>query len=97
MTNPAVLGWLWGLLPGTREWLLVALVVVALYGRSSLVRQGVARLVRPWKTRSSGTNRPPKSAWLADHWFLLFAAIASSSVAAWIVTWMILAHRPPRP
>ncbi len=96
MTCPAPLGWLWGLLPGPRELALVALVVVALYGRSETARRGFARLVRPWTTRPSGAKGPPpRPVWWADRWFLAFVTIASAAVVAWIVTWMNVVHRPP--
>jgi len=97
MMNPVLpLGWLWGLLPGPREWLLVALVVVALYGRSETARRGFARAVRPWTTRPSGPKgRPAAWGWLADRWFVAVAASAAAAVAAWVVTWMNVVHRPP--
>jgi hypothetical protein len=99
MIDPAALGWFWGFLPGPREWALVALVVVALYGRSELARRGFARVVRPWTTRPSGaTGKPtPRPPWWADRWFLIVAAVASAAVAAWVVTWMTVVHRPPPP
>jgi hypothetical protein len=92
-------GWLVGLIPGGREWLLVALVVAALYGRSMMARRGFARVIRPWTTRPSNSkaNGAPRTNWLADRWFLLLAAVASSAVAAWVVSWMILVHRRPGP
>ena len=96
MTNPALIGWLWGFLPGPREWVLVGLVVVALYGRSELARRGFARVVRPWTTRPFGATGPQPS-WLADRWFLIVAAVASAAVAAWVVTWMTVVHRGPGP
>ena len=91
------MGWLWGLLPGFREWVLVAIVAVALYGRSELARRGIARLVRPWTTRPSRATGSTRPSWMADRWFLLAAAIASAAVAAWVVTWMNVVHRPPGP
>ena len=99
MTHPALMGWLWGFLPGPREWVVLALVVATLYGRSELARRGFARLVRPWTTRPSGaTGRPKlKPGWLADRWFLILAAVASAAVAAWVVTWMTVVHRVPGP
>jgi len=95
MNNPVLMGWLWGLLPGPREWVLVALVVVALYGRSETARRGFARVVRPWTTRpDSGASGRPAPAWLGDRWFLVVAASAAAAVAAWVVTWMTIVHRP---
>ena len=91
------MGWLWGFLPGPREWLLVGLVVVALYGRSELARRAIARVVRPWTTRPLGANGRPRPAWMDDRWFLVIAAVASAAVAAWVVTWMTVVHRPPGP
>ena len=96
MTIPvSPLGWLWGILPGLREWFLVAPVVVALYGRSETARRGFARAVRPWKTRPDGAKGRPPSRWLSDRWLLVVAAVASAAVAAWVVTWMTVVHRPP--
>ncbi len=97
MTCPILLGWLWGLLPGPRELLLVALVVVTLYGRSETARHGFARLVRPWKARPDGAKGRPASSWMADRWFVVLAASAAAAVAAWVVTWMTVVHRPPGP
>ena len=95
MNYPVLMGWLWGLLPGPREWVLVALVVVALYGRSETARRGFARVVRPWTTRpGSGASGRPAPAWLGDRWFLVVAASAAAAVAAWVVTWMTIVHRP---
>ncbi len=91
------MGWLWGLLPGPREWVLVAMVVVALYGRSETARRGFARLVRPWTTLPNRATGPLKLGWLADRWFLIVAMAASAAVAAWVVTWMNVIHRPPGP
>ena len=96
MTSPVFLGWLWGLLPGPREWLLVAMVVVTLYGRSGMARRGFTRAVRPWTTRPGGPAGSPARAWLADRWFVV-AAAAAAGVAAWVVTWMTVVHRPPGP
>ncbi len=97
MIDPARLGWFWGFLPGPREWVLVALVVVALYGRSETARRGFARVVRPWTTRPDRATGRPKPVWLADRWVLIVTAIASAAVAAWVVTWMTVVHRPPAP
>ena len=91
------MGWLWGFLPGPREWVVLALVVVALYGRSEMARRGFARVVRPWTTRPVGASGRPQPDWLADRWFLIVAAVASAAVAAWVVTWMTVVHRPPGP
>lgn len=93
MTIPLPPFWLWGLLPGPREIILVALVVAALYGRSETVRRGLPRLLRPWTDR---TRRPSGSNWLADRWFVVVASAAAAAVAAWIVTWMVVAQGPPR-
>jgi hypothetical protein len=96
MIDPARLGWFWGFLPGPREWALVLVVVVVLYGRSETARRGVARLVRPWTTR--GGVGSPSSGWRpGDRWTLIITAIASAAVAAWIVTWITVVRRPPTP
>jgi hypothetical protein len=97
MIDPARWGWFWGFLPGPREWVLVALVVVALYGRSETARRGFARVVRPWTTRPDRADGTPQPNWLADRWVLIVTAIASAAVAAWVVTWMTVVHRPPGP
>ncbi len=97
MDNPALMGWLWGLLPGPREWALVAIVVVALYGRSETARRGFARLARPWTTRPDRSTGWPRLGWPADRWFLVVAASAAAAVAAWVVTWMTVIHRPGPP
>ncbi len=94
MNSPALLGWFWGLLPGPREWLLMVVVAVALYGRSETARRGFARVVRPWTARPPGATGRPPAALLADHWFLVVAASAAAAVAAWVVTWMTIVHRP---
>ncbi len=97
MIDPALMGWLWGFLPGPREWVLVALVVVALYGRSETARRGFARVVRPWTTRPDRATGRPKPVRLGDRWVLIVTAIASAAVAAWVVTWITVVHRPPAP
>jgi hypothetical protein len=97
MTGLTHLGWLVGLLPGPRGVLLVALVALALYGRSELARRGFARLFRPWTTRPVGAKGPATPPWWADRWFLLVATIASAAVAAWVMTWMSVVHRPVGP
>ena len=96
MIPPIPMGWLWGLLPGPREWALVALVAFALYGRSETARRGFARAFRPWTTRPASTGADGRSApaWLGDRWFLVVAASAAAAVAAWVVTWMTIVHRP---
>ncbi|WP_435009847.1 hypothetical protein P12x_001072 [Tundrisphaera lichenicola] len=94
MNNPVLLGWLWGLLPGPREWVLVAMVVVALYGRSEVARRGFARVLRPWTTRPPGATGQATPGWLNDRWFLVVAVSAAAAVAAWVVTWMTIVHQP---
>ncbi len=87
----------WGFLPGPREWALLALVVVALYGRSETARRGFARAVRPWTTRPDRAGGGTKLGLSGDRWFLLVVAVASAAVAAWVVTWITVAYRPPGP
>ena len=95
MTIPSASFWFWGLLPGPRELILVALVVVALYGRSESVRRGLPRLIRPWTSRPVRAKGHPARGWLADRWFIVVASAAAAAVAAWIVTWMIVVQGPP--
>ena len=68
----------WALLPGIREWVLVALVVVAVYARSGPVRSNrylasLGRLVRPTRR---GRPEPAVVRWLADRWMLVLALLA---------------------
>jgi len=69
------------LVPGFREWVLVALVVVALYGRSAQVRPG-----RFFAFRRPGRNHSAALNWLVDHWWLMFATLAGLGVLAWLAT-----------
>ncbi len=87
--------WIWGFLPGPRELVLVALVVVALYGRSETVRRGLPRVLRPWTTRPARAKGDAARGWLADRWFIVVASAAAAAVAAWIVTWMVVVQGPP--
>ena len=87
----------WGFLPGPREWALLTLVVVALYGRSETARRGFARAVRPWTTRPGRAEGGSKLGSSGDRWFLLVVAVASAAVASWVATWITVAARAPGP
>lgn len=97
MMNPVDWVRFWGFLPGPREWVLLAVAVVVLYGRSETARRGIVRVFRPWTTRPDRAQGRPRPDWRTDRWFLLAAAVASAAVAAWVVTWMTVVHRPPAP
>ena len=88
----------WGFLPGPREWALLALVVVALYGRSETARRGFARAVRPWTTRPGRDDgRPVGGLPVGERWFWFVVAVASAAVASWVATWITIAARAPGP
>ena len=74
------------LLPGIREWALVALVVVAFYGRSVRVRPR-----RPAPAAQTG-DRPAALGWLVERWKLAFAVLAGMAVAAWLATSSLVAR-----
>jgi len=79
---------IWALVPGIRELVLLALVVVALYGRTNQVRQSrffapLSRLVRP---SGRGRRWPVFSQWLVDRWLLVLAVLAGVGVLAWVAT-----------
>ena len=79
---------IWGIVPGIREVVLVAMVVVALYGRTHRVRQSrffgsLGRLVR---SSGRGRSQPAILRWLVDRWLLVFTLLAGAGVLAWVAT-----------
>lgn len=77
----------WAILPGVREWALVVLVVIALYGRSRPARIGrffapLERWVRPSRPRLE----PAWIRWVVDRWPLVLALLAGVGIAAWLAT-----------
>lgn len=88
ITTDAALGWprpLVALIPGVREWLLLALVVVALFGRAGLTRP--ARAVARWGSVARRRSRQPagRLRWLTDRWFVAVVCLAGIGVAAWVL------------
>ena len=78
----------WALVPGFREWVLVALVVVALYGRSDRSRLGRwSAAAGRWFPRP-GRLRPGSRAvrWAVERWRPVLALLAGAAVAAWVAT-----------
>ena len=78
----------WALLPGVREWVLVALVVVAVVSRAGPVRSNrflatLGRLIRPTRR---GQPEPVVIRWLLDRWKLVVALLAGAVVVAWVAT-----------
>ncbi|WP_337174561.1 hypothetical protein [Paludisphaera sp.] len=87
---------------GFRELMLIAMVVVALYGRSGVLKSDRARTVMPW---ISPVRRHPRRAQPAKPARRVFGAsmtrggrlfwgltlIASAAVVAWIVTRTMIA------
>jgi hypothetical protein len=103
--------YLWGLgIPGPRELVLLALVLLVLYGRSGLqVARSGGRVVPWWlspvrRTSVRGAqaraNRAPQSpastllSWRRDRFFWFLAIIAATAVGAWIVTRTLIVAAP---
>jgi hypothetical protein len=79
-----------GLFTGFWKLVVVAVVALILYGRAGLPRPALLRLLRPWpNTPRARANKTPAS-WLSDRWFVFLLVVASTAVAAWIVTRMAL-------
>jgi hypothetical protein len=93
---------------GLKEAVFVALVALALYGRSGLQKHPYVRMLRPWlsptrRTTSSRASSPSpapspaseasKAKWEGRvFWFL--AIVAATAVAAWIVTRTLILADP---
>ena len=93
-------------IPGTKELVLVAIVALALYGRSGLLRvspQG--RAIAPWVKLLSPVSRRPRPTAATkqnqlpltfaqrvrrDRWFWALALTAAAGVAAWVVTRLLI-------
>ena len=71
----------WALVPGIREAIVVALVVVALYGRSMRVGNRW-----PFAVGSPAGSRPDLFLWLLDRRWLVLAFLVGASLAAWVAT-----------
>ena len=82
---------LWALVPGLRELMLVGLVVVALYGRTTKLGKARRRLPRAWFVRPRVRTQPRALRWIVDRWMLVFALLAGAGVVAWVATssWVI--------
>lgn len=83
----------WAML-GPRTLLVIAMVALALYGRSGVLRSPVARALRPW---SSNPRRPAtagRDRILSDRTFWFLTIIAATAVAAWIVTRTLILGTP---
>ena len=97
-------------IPGAKELILVAIVALALYGRSGLLKatpQG--RAIAPWvkllspvtrRPRPSAVSKPPErpltfaERFRRDRWFWAFALTAAAGVAAWVVTRLLIQNNP---
>ncbi len=71
------------IVPGFREWVLVALVVVALYGRTAQVRPGRFFVFR---RPGRGQNHSLALNWLVAHWWSVFVTLTGLGVLAWLAT-----------
>lgn len=90
---------------GFRELVLIAMVALALYGRSGVLKSDRARTVMPWISPVRRTPRrppPPKSRrrvfgaslTRGGRLFWGLTLIAAAAVAAWIVTRTLIAAGP---
>ena len=95
------------LIPGVREVVLVALVALALYGRTGsrlLLRTRYGRLLGPVLARvpaRAPANKPkaPKAIpRRRGRWFWAFALTLAAAVAAWVATQaVVVKNTPPAP
>jgi hypothetical protein len=105
--------WLWamfGVIPGLREIVLLALVTLVLYGRTGLQAARRGRGLPPWLSPvirrtapAAARGRAPtetdraaaaRSARQADRVFWFLAIVAATAVAAWIVTRTLIVAAP---
>jgi len=83
------LGAVWAFLGsmGPREFIVVALVALVLYGRSGVLTTKQVRKLRPGQhLRRHWARTLPGFSNLGDRLFWFFAITAATAVAAWIVT-----------
>jgi hypothetical protein len=105
-TGPAVIV-LAFLIPGPREVVLIALVFLALYGRSGarlLMMTRYGRSVQPWlRLVGLGAKARPKASrpaavaarpWRRGRWFWAFTLVAAAAAAAWVATRMAILGGP---
>jgi len=89
----------WAML-GPRSLLVIAMVALALYGRSGVLRSPVARALWPWPTTAPRRPAPGQPAptsrdrRISDRTFWFLTILAASAVAAWIVTRTIILGAP---
>ena len=98
-----------GAMIGIRELVLIAMVALALYGRSGVLKSDRARAVMPWISpvrRGPRRNAPPSpvasvrrrvlgaSLTRGGRLFWFLTILAASAVAAWIVTRTLIASNP---
>jgi hypothetical protein len=89
-------GVFWGFLPGPRELVLVAVVVVLLYGRSPLARRLLGRLGRVTRGGVKRLADRPGFRWFSGRWGWVVVALATLAMTAWVATWItVLGHRTP--
>jgi hypothetical protein len=93
------LPWLrtWALATDPRVWLLILALASATLGRSGVFRSQWFALLKPWKRRPSGGNRPEPASTpshpLRDPWFLFLMVLSATAVASWIVMSMTATGR----
>jgi hypothetical protein len=73
----------------------IAMIALAFYGRSGVLRSSKARWLLPWNT-SPRRSRPAPSARSVrgDRTFWFLAIVAATAVAAWIVTRTLILGAP---
>ncbi|WP_435016601.1 hypothetical protein TA3x_004174 [Tundrisphaera sp. TA3] len=84
MNIPMIWGWIWAILPGSREWALMAIVTLVLFGRSPSLRRRAVRWARPWR---DGDRIPETRT-------LILVAVVTAALTASLMTWM--QSGPPR-
>ena len=87
----------WAILPGVREWVLLALLVVALFGRSNPNPSGrsLAPLGRWLRPLILGRREPAWVSWMVDRWRLVLALLAGAGLFAWVATSFRVAQVSP--
>jgi len=101
------LGMVWAML-GLRSVLVIAMFVLALYGRSGVLQSRQARAILPWlaplrrppgpgPAAGSAAPKPGPAARVGlrgDRTFWFLTILAASALAAWIVTRTIIMSAP---